>query len=648
MAAERTAYRAGGGGDAEQRQQQQQHVLLAEVAEDELSVALGAPDSAAPLSSRLPTAPLLEGTARRSAGPGEWLRRKLAGLGGQGAPAPGARLSHARWCACRVLPVTACALLATLALAFVAGVPHVGQVVMDQSTMNVLRMHMKLPTATAITLNATVELHDTGPFDAVMHGSRCEVVHEGVVLAQMSMPELHLRGGEPLHFSMESEMLVLNVTAFTKATAQILQGVGGVWYIRGEPEVSVGLLGLTRRFKVALNKPFVVPPTLLEDVRAFDTLVLDRSTRDSFAISSTTTFFSSSILELFHLGLFQFDLEVLVDKRTGAVVDDAAAYEAAQAQRANDDVEIVKLGRVSMQDFDLRQGVNRLNATGDVVKTERNAKVLSQFVSAFMDGATQRAIIRGPVHAASPFLNDVVTQAISFEGLPDRPIDGSYIDARTLNGFSVRLPRADGDGDAHGNALALADDEDNGVVHYRGTIVVGHNPLNRNLRQRDIVTEVRFSEPLGYNLNNALLGKWHCPTSTAMAELFSAPGMYEGNASRPAVIDMPPNERVTFFLPGRPLPGQITQKPCTVLGVKVAGDYDCCMVSVQAAASCRAKAHGSKTFDVDIDSRFLLELGDFSLALRSRQKRTPTLFADEMTAGFLLDAELKCSDFDFL
>jgi hypothetical protein len=637
MDADRTAYRALGGGDDEQRQQQQQqHVLLAEEAEDELSVTL---------SSHLPTQ-LLEGAARRSAGPGEWLRHKLAGFGGHGAPAPIARLSHARWCACRVLPVTACALVATLALAFFAGVPHVGQIVMDQSTMNVLRMHMKLPTATAITLNATVELHDTGPFDAVMYGSRCEVVHEGVVLAQMWMPELHLRGGEPLHFSMESEMLVLNVTAFTKATAQILQGVGGVWYIRGEPEVSVGLLGLTRRFKVALNKPFVVPPTLLEDVRAFDTLVLDRSTRDSFAISSTTTFFSSSILELFHLGLFQFDLEVLVDKRTGAVVDDAAAYEAAQAQRTNNDVELVKLGRVSMQDFDLRQGVNRLNATGDVVKTERNANVLSQFVSAFMDGATQRAIIRGPVHAASPFLNDVVTQAISFEGLPDRPIDGSYIDARTLNGFSVRLPRADGDGNAHGDALALAAD-DNGAVHYRGAIVVGHNPLNRNLRQRDIVTEVRFSEPLGYDLNNALLGKWHCPTSTAMAELFSAPGMYEGNASRPAVIDMPPNERVTFFLPGRPLPGQITQKPCTVLGVKVAGDYDCCMVSVQAAASCRAKAHGRKTFDVDIDSRFLLELGDFSLALRSRQTKTPTLFADEMTAGFLLDAELQCSEFDF-
>jgi hypothetical protein len=37
-----------------------------------------------------------------------------------------------------------------------------------------------------------------------------------------------------------------------------------------------------------------------------------------------------------------------------------------------------------------------------------------------------------------------------------------------------------------------------------------------------------------------------------------------------------------------------------------------------------------------------------SLALRSRQRRTPTLFAEEMTAGFLLDAELKCSDLTFL
>jgi hypothetical protein len=72
------------------------------------------------------------------------------------------------------------------------------------------------------------------------------------------------------------------------------------------------------------------------------------------------------------------------------------------------------------------------------------------------------------------------------------------------------------------------------------------------------------------------------------------------------------------------------------------------MVSVQAAASCRAKAAGRKTFDVDIDSRFVLELGDFSLPLRSRQRRTPTLFSEEMTAGFLLDAELRCSDFEYL
>jgi hypothetical protein len=55
-----------------------------------------------------------------------------------------------------------------------------------------------------------------------------------------------------------------------------------------------------------------------------------------------------------------------------------------------------------------------------------------------------------------------VTQAILFEGLPDRPIDGSYIDARTLNGFSVRLPHANGESDV------LAAD-DNSALHYRGT-----------------------------------------------------------------------------------------------------------------------------------------------------------------------------------
>lgn len=537
-------------------------------------------------------------------------------------------VSRARRVACCVMPWTLLSLLVTYLGAFMLVVPRAGQAIIDEATLNVVRMHMQSPTPTTIVFNATVELHDVGLYSSKMLTSDVEIYHDGFLLAAMTMPELDISGGEVLKFNMETTMLIKNVSAFTRATAKILQGTGGVWYIKGRPEVQVDLVGLTRSFHVDMYKELLIPPTLLEDVVGYDTEVVPGGdTAVSFNISSRTSYFSSSILEMYHLGLFVFDLEVVVDK-DGRLVEDPFAPPTEGHRN-------VTVGQVFMDDFDLRQGINDLAVGGRVVKSVSasgfdNSAVLGQFVSNFMDGADQWAMLRGPVASASPFLDGVVAQRFTFKGLAGKPpVLASYISKRTTAGFSVKLPSGK-------------------RVHYRGTEVLARNPLHASVAQENIVTEVLLEEPLGYNLTSQLLGDWHCPPSRDLVELYSAPGMYQGDPARPPVVHMRPGEDVSFFLPGRPRAGQIKQKPCTLLGAPVAGDYDCCMVSVQTAAACRARQHGRRSFNVETRSSFDLVQGKFRLPVQSLQKGVPTVFDDALVDGFLLDAELKCADISFL
>lgn len=408
-------------------------------------------------------------------------------------------------------------------------VPSVGQVIMNDSTLVVQRMHMKEPTRDTITLNCSVELHDIGQISSVLHGDRMEIVHDGYVLGNMEFPTLHIAGGEVLSFTMESPMTVTNVTAFTQATAKILQGYGGVWYIRGRPRVSVSLLGfIDKSFHVDLDKEFLVPATLLEGVSGHDIELLPQSTHNTLNVSAVTTIFTSSILELFHLGLFVFDFEVLIDEN-GALMQNYSDLSAGT---------LIKLGKIHIEDFDLRQGINEIEAIGQVIKSNDAIQLsaLSQFFSNYVNGITQEALLRGPTEAASPLLTHVVTQRFAFEGMTQKPpIDASYINEQTMNGFSVKLPNR------------------SKPVHYRGTDVVAHNPFAVNISQSNIVTQVLFSEPLAYKLKNPLLGTWQCPSSRDMAELYSTPGMYRGEPERPAIIEMGPRQAASFFLPGSTL-----------------------------------------------------------------------------------------------
>uniref|UniRef100_A0A7S2SMV3 Uncharacterized protein n=1 Tax=Mucochytrium quahogii TaxID=96639 RepID=A0A7S2SMV3_9STRA len=509
--------------------------------------------------------------------------------------------------------------IAVYLLAFVAFVPKFGQTILDQATMNVVSMYMKNATNATITLNATVELHDIGEISATVFESQVDVIHSGIVIASVTLPELDTVGGEPLHFNMESELVVKNISAFTEATADILKGKGGYWYFQGKVDVSTYAMGFDRRFTVDLYKELLIPATLLEDVRGFDVEVMEGSGKeDSFSISAKTSFFSSSILEMHHLGLLEFYLEVPVFENGDLL---------ANGGRDNN---TIKVARVTIPDFNLVQGTNEYPLSGLVVKNVENEHTLSQFLSNFLNGIDQPAVLRGPVNAESPFLNEVLRQDITFEGLKDnKPIDMSFLSKDTFNGYNVKVPGV-------------------GRFHHRGAEVIAHNPLGVKIAMANITSEVMLAEPLGYDLENRMFGSWTCNVSSDLAKLYTAPGMWINEPTKEPIVEMGPHERVTFFLPGGPLDHQIQQPPCKVLGVPVAGKFDCCMVSVQIAAACRAKQSGNRFFNVNIETSFILHLGEFRLPLHFSQTQTSTLYEDALTKGFAMDGYMKCSDFDFV
>lgn len=430
-------------------------------------------------------------------------------------------------------------------------VPDFGQTIIDESTLVVSRMHMKNPTLTTITLNVSVELHDIGQFSSTVHSAQMDVYHDGYVLGYMTLPQLNITGGQVYSFNFERIMTVTNVSAFTTATAQILQGAGGIWFIKGNPIVKVDIVGgITKSFQVNMNKQFLVPATLLEDVKGYDTQVLPQSNANSFNVSSKTSLFSSSILELYHLGLFIFELQVLVDDENKLLSNSKYPKKITSNQSQN----IIKIGKIYVHDFDLRQGMNVMDVIGNVEKVEGDdiqQKVLSQFFSNYMNGFDQKAILKGPIQAASPFLTDVVTQILTFTGMTEPPpVTFSYLDASTMNGFTTTIP-------------SERNKKKGKKVHYRGTVIVGHNPLSVHIQQSKITSQVHFVDALGYRLNNPLLGKWDCPKSYDFAELYSAPGMWayfnKSFSNYPPVIDMKPNEQLTFYLPGRPRKNQLSK-----------------------------------------------------------------------------------------
>jgi len=489
--------------------------------------------------------------------------------------------------------------------------PALAQTVLDESTLIPLRMYMRNATNRTIILQSVSELHDVGPLGARLLEAFVEIHHKGDTLGHMMLPELDIKGGQVLRFEMESVLTVTNFTAFTRATAEILQGIGGQWKIKGNGTVEIKLAGITRSVAVDLNKDFLIPATLLEDVRGYDGQVVEGSgTENELLLTARTSMFSSSILEMHDLGEFVFDLNVLTGEES-------------------DIKKFVKVGEVSVDNFDVRQGLNDLRSRGKIIKTPENEAVLSTFMAGYLMGNDQLAYLHGPTNSSSIFLDNVVEQKIIFAGSNDsKPVLVSMINKDwTLVGFTPDLP---------------------GATTFRGPIVTVHNTLTATVIQRNITNSIFLVEPIEYQFKHRLLGSHHCKRSDKFVKLYSAPGMYKNNSTREPVVEFHPQQTKSVFLPGRPLKDQSTGKPCTVLTKYLADGADCCFVSSPIASACRAKSRGEMFFLTNLYSDFIMQLGEFRIPLLVTQNNIQTMFTSEVTEGFLQDAEISCSNFEFL
>lgn len=170
------------------------------------------------------------------------------------------------------------------------------------------------------------------------------------------------------------------------------------------------------------------------------------------------------------------------------------------------------------------------------------------------------------------------------------------------------------------------------------------------LSQEDLIQDVRLTKPLGFIMNHPLFGHYKCPVSDMITQVQFLPGMNIRNHTEPARIVLPPHGIADVFVPGRPLPGQLIYKPCTVAGIKVAGDFDCCFVALQPALACYAKKRlGEDFITMSIRGTYTLIFEEFRIKKMSLyQTGIPLVFSETISDGYLLDGEITCDMFKFL
>ena len=183
------------------------------------------------------------------------------------------------------------------------------QSVINSATIVLANATMYAPTADTISLNASLSLNNAGPYNAYMQPFDCDLFNEdGVHFAKMTMPGLSVTANSPSPVQVSNRVTIVNFTVFTAAAAALLQGIPGKWYIKGTTTVQPTIMG----FNITLNDVNIdtslpLPATLLRGVEAYDTQILSGE-GDNLVCTATTSFFSSSVLSISHLGETTFKL----------------------------------------------------------------------------------------------------------------------------------------------------------------------------------------------------------------------------------------------------------------------------------------------------------------------------------------------------
>eukprot|EP00301_Raphidiophrys_heterophryoidea_P024799 c8164_g1_i1.p1 GENE.c8164_g1_i1~~c8164_g1_i1.p1 ORF type:complete len:888 (+),score=245.29 c8164_g1_i1:1-2664(+) len=247
------------------------------------------------------------------------------------------------------------------------------------------------PTNTTIDMNTFLEMStpDTGLFSASITQTKMNVGTSKGDFGYMMMPSVSVDSSQ-LWINMTSTLHITDVPLFTEATASVLQGHPDPWIIHGSPSFHLSLAGSTLTFPLSLSKTFDLPKTLFSQMQS-SSITLLSSSPDRITSSATSTFFSSSVLEMRNVGSMTFNLS---HPDTG-----------------------VKMGEVTVPDFQAVRDFNKLdNCVVEMILTSQNLGILNEFLQLFMSGVDQTVMMIGPIRSAAPFLSDVVTQSVTIQG----------------------------------------------------------------------------------------------------------------------------------------------------------------------------------------------------------------------------------------
>lgn len=286
-------------------------------------------------------------------------------------------------------------------------------------------------------------------------------------------------------------------------------------------------------------------------------------------------------------------------------------------------VDGIELGSCAM-DVQLVPGINIVDHTASIVKSETNADAINTFNSLFLSQRDQTMVVYGPLGTATPFLANIFEGTVTLKGVAVKMVSSALVDSLSLGGYSVTV--------------------DGSSKTIRGTKLMVTNPFPATVKQSNMVFNVDLHEPIAYTFSNTGFGTHECPTTTAFAQQITEKGMY---------LDTPDVDYVTmaegltsFFSPSQPQPSQSVQEICRAF--RIVSILPCCFLSAVPAAACRAvNTHKEHFIRLRTEGNVTVTVGDFVSNVHFVQEDTPLMFDEDVTTGFLQDLEMNCKDFTF-
>merc|ERR1712098_411784 len=129
-----------------------------------------------------------------------------------------------------------------------------------------------------------------------------------------------------------------------------------------------------------------------------------------------------------------------------------------------------------------------------------------------------------------------------------------------------------------------------------------------------------------------------CNPGKHFSKLYTHEGMYEGQPSKAPVITLSASDTTSFFMPGTELvpPGAPKPPACTGLPKILGFDFSCCFLTLESAASCRAKALGQRHFMVHSNGTATAKIGAFEIDIEySQSSALPVIYSDDLSDGYL-------------